>query len=254
MKRALNKLPLVMIVMVTGFYGIVMDAQPASQEQIDYTIARHLTTLLRSAREVISHHQDLINEQKAGKDLTAKRVLEEAKANYAKAMGHHFPKLDKNTLEGRLLLALEDSVLDVMDQAQPLINDPNRGFKGFVPAVFAYEVADSFDQKVGDVAYLKLTAPEELIRHKSNMPDGWEKQIIKNKFQSAGWKKGQFVAEDAELKGKKAFRLLTPEYYQASCLACHGEPKGATDITGGKKEGGKLGDLGGAISAAIYLR
>ena len=244
----------VVIVMMMAVPGTVLAAQTASQEEIDYTITSHLTLLLRSAREVISHHQDLINEQKTGKDLKPKRVLEEAKANYAKATGRSFPKLQKKSLEGRLMLALEDAILDVMEQAQPLINDPNRGLKGFLPAVFAYQVADSFDLKVGDVAYLKLTAPEELVRNKGNVPDAWESQVIKNKFQSSGWKKDMYVAEDAELKGKKAFRLLTPEYYQASCLACHGEPKGSVDITGGKKEGAKLGDLGGAISAAIYLK
>ena len=86
------------------------------------------------------------------------------------------------------------------------------------------------------------------------MPDVWEEQTIKTKFQTAGWKKGKFVEEEGELNGRKAYRLLIPEYYEASCLACHGEPKGATDITGGKKEGGKLGDLGGALSAALYLK
>jgi hypothetical protein len=187
-------------------------------------------------------------------NLTAKKVLEEAKANYAKATGHPLPTLDKTSMEGMMLQAELEAIQEVMDQAQPLINDPNRGFKGFLPAVFAYRVAKRFSQKVGDLAYLKLTAPEELIRHKGNMPDDWEKQTIKNKFQSAGWKKGGFVAEVAELNGKKAYRLLIPEYYEASCLACHGEPKGATDISGGKKEGGKLGDLGGAVSAAIYLK
>jgi len=86
------------------------------------------------------------------------------------------------------------------------------------------------------------------------LPDAWEEQMIKTKLQSPDWPKSKAVAEEAELNAKKAYRLLIPEYYQASCLACHGEPKGATDITGGKKEGRKLGDLGGAISAAIYLK
>ena len=53
-------------------------------------------------------------------------------------------------------------------------------------------------------------------------------------------------------KGKQAFRLILPEYYKESCLGCHGGPKGERDITGGKKEGGVLGELGGAISVAIY--
>jgi uncharacterized protein DUF3365 len=147
-----------------------------------------------------------------------------------------------------------EAIQEVMDEAQALINDPNRGFKGFLPALFAYRVAERFSQKVGDLASLKLTAPKELIRRRSNLPDTWEEQMIKSKFQSAGWEKGEFVAEEAELNGKNAYRLLIPEYYEASCLACHGEPKGAMDISGGKKEGGKLGDLGGALSAAIYLK
>src|SRR5262245_9853416 len=197
---------LALIALAVGFYGTVIQGQAASQEQIDHTILLHLATLLRSGREVISHHQDLINEQRADKDLTAQRVLEETKANYAKATGHPFPSLDKTSVEGQLRQALEDSIQDVMEEAQTAINDPTRGFKGFVPAVFAYRVADSFDQKVGAVAYLKLTAPEELIRHRDNMPDAWEEQVIKTKFQSAGWKKGRLVEEDADLKGKKAYR------------------------------------------------
>ncbi len=46
--------------------------------------------------------------------------------------------------------------------------------------------------------------------------------------------------------------MMVPEYYKQSCLACHGEPKGKRDITGGRKEGGKLGELGGAISVVIF--
>ena len=66
--------------------------------------------------------------------------------------------------------------------------------------------------------------------------------------------KGESVEQEAPLNGRKAFRVLIPEYYESSCLVCHGGPKGAVDITGGKKEGGKLGDLGGGISGAIYLK
>jgi hypothetical protein len=66
------------------------------------------------------------------------------------------------------------------------------------------------------------------------------------------WQKGEIVAEVAELYGHSAYRVLIPEYYNASWLACHGGPKGSTDVTGGTREGGKLGDLGGAISAASF--
>ena len=56
----------------------------------------------------------------------------------------------------------------------------------------------------------------------------------------------------ATAKGRDAFRVLVPEYYGAGCLRCHGEPKGEIDVTGYPKEGGKLGDLAGAISITLY--
>jgi hypothetical protein len=46
--------------------------------------------------------------------------------------------------------------------------------------------------------------------------------------------------------------MMTPDYYAASCLICHGSPKGETDITGYPKEGGKEGDLGGVISIVLF--
>ena len=47
-------------------------------------------------------------------------------------------------------------------------------------------------------------------------------------------------------------RTAVPEYYAASCLSCHGGPKGEIDITGYPKEGGKEGELGGIISITLY--
>jgi hypothetical protein len=46
--------------------------------------------------------------------------------------------------------------------------------------------------------------------------------------------------------------MMMPEYYAASCLSCHGSPKGETDITGYPKEGGKEGDLGAVISVILF--
>ena len=46
--------------------------------------------------------------------------------------------------------------------------------------------------------------------------------------------------------------MAVPEYYAASCLSCHGGPKGDIDVTGYPKEGGSEGDLGGVISISLY--
>lgn len=232
----------------------VLPEDSDSQRVFDHTIALHLSALLRSAREVISNHQDAINQRGGDRGATARKVIEEVRARYARDTGHPLPVLDPTSVEGRLLQAELEAIEEVMEEAQSLITDPNREFKGFVPAIFTYRVADRFNQKAGDLAYLKLTAPAELVRRQTNLPDAWESQVIKDKLQAPKLEKGRYVAEEATLSGKMAYRLLIPEYYETSCLACHGEPKGAMDITGGKKEGARLGDLGGSISVAIYLK
>lgn len=232
----------------------ILPEEVIAQQEIDHSIILDLTTLLRSARQVISDRQGLIDEKRTGKELTANAVVAAAEANYAADSGHPLHIPDPTSREGRMLRAELDAIEGVMNQAQPLINDPDRGFKGFVPAVFTYRVAALFTRKVGDLAYLKLTAPKEVVRNLANMPDAWEDAVIKGKFTTAGWNKSDFFAEEAALNGRRAYRLMIPEYYDAGCLACHGEPQGARDISGGTKEGGKLGELGGAISAAIYLK
>ena len=232
----------------------VLPEEAVSQKEVDHSIILDLTTLLRSARQVISDQQELINEQRAGKELTGEMVIAEAQSIYAAGSGHPLPALDPTSLEGRLLQAELDAISGVMNQAQPLINNPARGFKGFVPAIFTYRVAALFTRKAGDLAYLKLTAPAGLVRNPANAPDQWEQSVITGRFAAPGWNKSDFFAEEAMLNGRRAYRLLIPEYYETSCLSCHGEPKGERDISGGRKEGGKLGDLGGAISAAIYLK
>ena len=229
----------------------VLPEEAVSQSAIDHTIMVHVTGLLRSARQVISDEQGAMA---AGHFLTGKELLERAKAKYTQQTGQPLPNLDPVSAEGQMLQAEMEAIQDVMDEARLSTAHPSGEFRGLLPAVFAYRVASRFTNKVGEFAYVKLTAPSELIRHQPNFPDSWENGMIQTKFQSAGWKKGEFVEEVAELNGKKAYRVIIPEYYESSCLACHGEPKGSLDITGRKKEGGKLGDLGGAISAAIYLK
>jgi hypothetical protein len=218
-------------------------------------IAANLATLFRSARAVISDNQKLINDETKGdKGLTAQKVVDLARENYKKATGKDLAVADRAALEGKLIQAMLDSIKEVMDKAQPLINKPGVGFKGFLPAVFGKQVADAFRRKAEGAADIKLTAPKGYVRNRANVPDAWEDQVIEGKFKGNGWAKGQAYTELKEHKGKPAYRLMIPEYYGASCLACHGEPKGAVDISGGKKEGGKLDELGGAISVAIYLK
>lgn len=216
-------------------------------------IALAMATFLRSARAVISDNQKLINDASKGdKGLTSAVVLAKAKENYKKATGTSLRGVDPSTLMGELLQAEMDSVVAVMDQAQDLINKQGVGLKGFLPAIFARLVTEEFRSRKGKIADIKLTAPKEYVRNRGNRPDRWEHDVIENQFKSGSHPKGKPVTATVKKNGKPAYRLILPEYYKQSCLACHGQPKGAIDITGGKKEGGRLGELGGAISVVIF--
>lgn len=212
----------------------------------DIATSESLTTLFRAARKVISVNQSLINdESKGNKGLDGQTVVKMAKANYKEAAGTSLSK-------GKAEKAMLDSVSEIMSEAQDLINQSGVGFKGFLPAIFARRVAGRFSQKMHGSMSIKLTAPKKYVRNRANRPDKWEHDVIENKFKSEGYENGRPFFEVAQIKNKEAFRYILPEYYGESCLGCHGTPKGELDITGGKKEGGVLGELGGAISLAIF--
>ena len=232
--------------------GTGIGSAPAYAET-DEEIAVSLSSLLRASRAVISKNQKHINDANVGdKGLSSSAVVATAKENFKKATGEDIDSIDAGSVRGQLLKAELDAIAVVMDEAQANINEKGKGLKGFLPAVFARLVAEKFSASVDGKASLKLTAPKDYIRNRRNRPDKWESDIIESKFRSASHPKNQHVAELSDIKGKAAFRVILPEYYGESCLGCHGDPKGERDITGGKKEGGKLGELGGAISVAIF--
>lgn len=60
---------------------------------------------------------------------------------------------------GRLLTILLDSGRGVVGANQPLINDPDKGDKGFTPAVFEKQLAEKFKARTGvDLANLQSAA------------------------------------------------------------------------------------------------
>lgn len=213
-------------------------------------LSQELATLFRAARKVISDNQTHINNPDiANKGLSGNVVTQQLLENYKQASGKRlYPESFTPTQQ-----AMINSVKEVMFESQDLINEQGVSFKGFLPAVFAAKVASKFSRKMNGKIKIKLTAPSRYIRNKDNSPDYWEHNVIEKIFKVSDYKKGQSYAENIKIKGKNAYRFMLPEYYQQSCLDCHGNPKGELDITGGKKEGGVLNELGGAISLIIYL-
>ncbi|WGF90128.1 Tll0287-like domain-containing protein [Marinivivus vitaminiproducens] len=220
--------------------------------EADQEIAQSLSAMLQAARGVISRHQGDINDpNRADKGLTADVVLTETVASYLAATGEDPRSLDPASREGRLIAAQMDAIAEVMDTNQSLINTQGLGFKGFIPAVFARLINEAFERRVGDEAVVKVTAPPELVRNRRSRPDTWEAEVIATRLRDPAWKRGTPFATMTNQDGRPAFRMMVPEYYGASCLSCHGNPKGSMDITGYPREGAAEGDLGGVISITL---
>jgi Protein of unknown function (DUF3365) len=232
---------------------LAVGSGPALATSEEEETALNLANMLRAARAVISAKQDLINDPAIGdKGLTGDAVLAETVARFEQRTGIDPAAVDPESPMGELFQAQMAAIEEVMAEAQESINQPDVGFKGFVPAIFARMVNERFKAKVGDRAEIKVTAPAILVRNRMALPDDWESQHIESQLSAPDWPEGQVFSTAAQSDGQEAFRVLVPEYYTAGCLTCHGEPQGEIDVTGYPKEGGKLGDLGGVISITLF--
>ena len=230
----------------------VVAAEPAANAEAQ-VLAKQLADILSAAEKVIADNQDLIDDPSKGdKGLGTEVVMAKAAANYLEATKEALPSTEGDSRQARLTKSLITSIRGVLDKAQPLINEQGKGYKSFLPPIFTDQVARDFSRNHEGVAVIRITAPRELIRNRRHKPDEWENMVIDSKFKAAGWEKGKSFVEHVDYKGKPATRLLATQYYDQSCLKCHGEPKGERDLNGGIKEGAKLGDLGGAISVIIF--
>ncbi|HTR14753.1 MAG TPA: DUF3365 domain-containing protein, partial [Roseiarcus sp.] len=219
----------------------------------DAAIANSLAAMLRAGRTVVSRHQAEINDPNKGdKGFTGAKLLAEAKAIYKQTTGEDPDSVDASSRRGKLLRLQMEAMSGVVDANQATINEKGLAFKGFIPATFGRLTDETFNRRAGGEARMKVTAPPDFIRNLKAEPDGWELKVIKNDFLSPKWPKGKAYSEIVDENGRKAFRVAVPEYYVASCLACHGGPKGDIDVTGYPKEGGAVGDLGGVISISLF--
>jgi hypothetical protein len=219
----------------------------------DQRTADHLAAMLRAGRTVISEAQDRINDPDLGpKGLDGQTVLDRTVAIFRRSTGTDLLALNPATREGRLLRFQMAAIREVMDTNRASLDASGVGFKGFIPAVFARLVNEAFNERAKGEATMRVTAPLALVRNRKSRPDPWEAGVIREYFDRTDWPVGRSFEAQAEAGSRPAFRIAVPEYYAASCLACHGGPKGQVDITGYPREGAALDQLGGVISIALY--
>ena len=233
--------------------GLGFAVSQAVAADADLEIGNKLADMLRAGRKVVSASQPLINDPGiSDKGFTGEKLVLDANSIYTERAGAPLVADGISDRDRRLLEAQMQAMRRIVDAHQADINRPGVGFKGFIPAVFARLVNEEFKTLAGSEARVRVTAPPDLVRNRKARPDSWERTIIETKLLTSDWPRGQPYTDIVEFEGRSAFRMLLPEYYGESCLACHGAPKGETDITGYPKEGGKVGDLGGVISIVIF--
>lgn len=215
--------------------------------------ARLLAILLDSGRVTVAKHQGLINSpSQTDKKFTPELFEQEVHAEFQRQTGIALNNLEGATVPAMakpLLAQLFRDSIGTIQSYQPVLSLPGMRYKGLIPATFGTETAARF-QKFSPI-YMKQTAPDHLVRNLKNKPDAYETAAFE-RFGGSASGTHQIISELVD-EGRSA-RLMLPLYYEKSCLACHGEPKGERDISGYAREGGKEGDLGGAISVMIPLK
>ena len=213
---------------------------------------RLLAILLDSGRVTIGRNQALLNDaSKADKGFTPDVFAAQTIAEFKERTGHDLsdlanakvPVMAKPLLE-RLL---EESKKTVASY-QTVLNMPGLHYKGLIPATFGTETGTRFQNWSG--LYLKQTAPDRFLRNPKNKPDPFETAEMQKMADPGFPRDGRHIVTVVAEDGKSV-RVLLPLFYETSCLSCHGTPKGERDITGYPREGGREGDLGGAISVKI---
>jgi hypothetical protein len=211
--------------------------KPISKDKAE-KIATYIADVIIAGRGIVAEHQGLINDPQQGdKGFTPEYVEAKIRERFKEMTGKDISQLDPEAREivEQVITAAKMSV----KMNQPRINKPGKGFKGYIPAVFGRETGQILKGRCNII--IKQTTFK--YRNAYNQPDSYEKTILK-KFEDPSYPKGQGYGEQTG----KFYRYLKPIYIKKACLKCHGDPKGATDIAGRKKEGYKEGDLRGAIS------
>jgi hypothetical protein len=237
------------LILGAGLCAMVLGMSSHAKAGDEAETAELLIALLKAGRAVVSEHQALINDaSKANKGFTDEFVAHEIIEKFKTKTRIDLSR-PNNVPQSALLLTLLESEREVVLEGQPVINKQGVAFKGFIPAAFARKAGEKFYKKTG--IKVKLTGTD--YRFPGNKPDDFESEVLRM-FADSRHPKGQQYAKATIVGGKPVMRVMDPEYAGATCLTCHGGPKGERDITGMKKEGWKEGELAGAISIVLPMK
>jgi general secretion pathway protein A len=227
------------------------ELSPAERMELSET-ARLLAVLLDSGRVVVGRAQAAINNPRLeDKGFTASVFVAQLRKEFQARTRHdlhHLAGAPMPESAKPLLLRLSFFMQKAVHDVQPDINKKGIGFKGFIPATFGTQVAQTFSKDTG-LRLRQIGPPGKEPRNPDNKPDD-EEELLLYAVQKNHPRVGDHIVEQ-QLADSRGVRVMLPLFYSKQCLACHGNPKGEVDISGYEKEGFKEGDLGGAISIVL---
>ena len=249
----MNRVRSMVTILVLLWVGLSQATTPANPDVIE--TGRLLAVLLDSGRVTIGANLPLINDPtKGNKGFTPEVFERQLIASFKQRTGIDLADL-KNAqvpeMARPMLAQLVEESKKTVASYQATINIQGVKYKGLIPATFGTEAAARFQRWSG--IYLKQTAPDQLLRNPKNKADEFEAAAFR-KFADPSYPRvGENILSEIVEDGR-AVRVMLPLFFGKACLNCHGEPKGERDISGYPKEGGKEGDLGGAISVKLNLK
>ena len=219
---------------------------------------KEIAKVYSASMTYIFRQQALINSQTTDKaELFGTQFIDNVKSTYKKKYSSDaFP--DEDILAIKTLFEV---MIEVMEDNKTLLLDEDITFKGFIPAIFAFQISQRYSQK-GIGIKVKFTNELARVRNKFNNPDTWEIDAI-NKLKAGNL--AEYYDENGLFRDKQANRYIIPVPMSSMCLTCHGEPQDnpanynrpkqqwtTIDKTGFKMEHWQIDDFGGAISVTIY--
>lgn len=218
-----------------------------------------VSKIYRASMYHIFKSQTLINQRGGDKSaLFGQAFIENIKRTYKTKFKQPFPAENR-----RLHTLLLRSMMDVMEDNRTLLGDTDLGFKGLIPATFAFQLSEILSRK-GHGVKIKFTNMPDKVRNPINLPDPWEVAVMEQFQQS---KIQSYFDDTSTLDGVPAYRHFVPLPMNRFCLNCHGEPQDNplntgkdkaqwthVDMSGFEMEHWKLGDFGGGVSVTIYKK
>ncbi|MDO8547268.1 MAG: DUF3365 domain-containing protein [Nitrospirales bacterium] len=245
------------IIISVVFVSLAMGVSPSPALADADTVetGRLLAILLDSGRVTIAGVQALINDPEKGDKGFTPDVFEEGViAKFKDRSGVDLTKLKTEKVPAQakqLLPMLVEAGKKVVATYQPILNKQGLAYKNFIPATWGTQAAAIFTARTG--TYLKQTTLDEVLRNPKNKADEFEAAVMKKFADPAYPRQGEKIVNEM-VDGGKTTRVMLPLFHVKGCLPCHGEPKGERDISGYIREGGKLGELAGAISVKLSQR